>query len=136
MNSFKFASWNLEIARRRSSDCNDYGIVFLCEPFRGNVLSDFAAGNELDAFRFENLPTAFDKRLVELEAGDAVAEKSADVGAPFVDRDRPATAAKRDRGGKPGWACADYRHLLAVFLRGWTRHHPAVIEGGLDDALL
>ena len=47
MDSFKFAPWNLEVARRRSSDCYDYGVVFLCEPFRGNVLSDFAVLSSL-----------------------------------------------------------------------------------------
>ena len=136
MDSLKLSPRDPEIASCGRSNRDDNRVVLLLKPLRRDVPPDLAVRHESYSLRLEHLAPSVYKRLVELEAGYAVAEKPADVRAALVHRHRPATAAKRDCGGKSGGTCADYRHLLAVLLRGRMRHDPAVIEGGFDDALL
>ena len=83
-----------------------------------------------------HLAAAINERLLELEAGNAVTEESADVGAPFVDGNLPSLPAQGHGGGKPRRTGADDCGGLAVLLfrRAW--HDPSACKRRLDDALL
>ena len=136
VNAGEFTTGNRQVACGRRADRDDDRVVRALQVLGRDVSSDFGVGLEHDALRLEDLPAAVDDCLVELEAGDAVAEESADVVVLLVDGDRPALAPQRDRGGEPGRASTDDGGALAVLLGGRTRDNPAVCEGRLDDQLL
>ena len=136
MDAGQVTAGNLQVAGGGRPDGDDNRIVLLRKPFGGDVLADLDARHEADAFRLQDCAAAIDERLVELEAGNAVTEKSANVGAFLVHCHGPALAPQGDGDGKPGRSRPDDSGGFAVLLfrRAWR--HPAVRESRLDDALL
>ena len=129
------ASGNVQVARRRGADREDKGVVRASEVGGGDVRTDLDARHKHDALGFEKGAAALDEGLVELEAGDAVAEESADIGVFLINRYLPTLATERDGGGKPRRTRADDGDGLPVLVRRRTRLDPAVRESGLDDVL-
>ena len=135
MDAAQFASGDLQVARGRRADGDDDGVMPPRQPIRRNVLAHFYARHETNALGLQKLASAIDEGLVELEAGDAVAEKAADVRAAFIDRHRPTAPPKRNRRREPRRTCADDGGRLAVFGGRRMRYDPTVLERRLDDAL-
>ena len=119
----------------RGSDSDNERVVALEHVVWGYVLADFGVDYKLDPFRFHDFPTAINHGFVELEAGDAVAQQTADVGVFLVDGNPPASPAQSDCRGKACRPRANHRGVLTVFLRGRTRLDPSVGEGGFDNEL-
>ena len=74
-----------------------------------------------------------EQSLLELELGDAVAQQPADAIGALEDGDGMAGAIQLLRGCKSGGPRADDGDAAAGARFGRLRHHPALVEGAVDD---
>ena len=98
--------------------------------------ADVGVRLEDDAFLLHDGEAAFQKPLLHLELGDAVAKEPADAVGALEDDHRVAGAVELLRAGQPGRARAHHGHPLARPDLGRLRRHPARLEGVLDDGHL
>ena len=99
----------------------------------GDVDTDVDAGAEFGAFGPHLLQPAVQVALFHLELGNAVAQQPADAVVALEDRHTVSGPGQLLRGGQTGRAGAHHRDRLAGELLRRQRHHPAFIEGVVDD---
>ena len=79
------------------------------------------------------LPASVDDRLIQLHVGDPVHEKAADPVFSLENRHLMASVIELVSRCKPGGTAADDRHFPAAPVLRYSRLHPSVPEGRLND---
>ncbi len=108
-------------------------VELLAQFLGGDVDADVDAGLELGALGRHLLQAAVDVALLHLEFGDAVAQQPADAVGPLEHRDVMAGPGQLLGGGQTGRTGSDDGDGLPGHQVRPFGHHPALVEGVVDD---
>jgi NAD(P)H-dependent glutamate synthase small subunit len=133
MDAVQLASRDRQIARRAGAAREHDGVEVALQIGHRHAGADVGVGLEHDAGFLHQLEPPVEDALLHLELGDAVAQQATDAIRAFEHRHRMPGPGQLLRGGQAGRPGAHHGDLLAGVLVGRQRHHPAVVEGVVDD---
>ncbi len=128
-------AFDRQIARFLRPARQKHGVEFRFQLGGRFFLADMHLAVEDHAFRFHLADAALHDPLLQLEVGNAVAQKSAGIGVFLVDMDVVTGAAELLRGGKPGGAGPDDGNALAGPALGRLGRDPAFLPSLVRDGI-